>query len=339
MTQSRLFRMHSGVEVVLTGSHFRSIWTWLLVCWICGGANGDVPLPNAKPVPAMQVIPLPYDQASFQTHGVELTRYHFGATLRRPFLFPINGPTGRSYTRMGHPHDPITHSHHNSVWISHDNVNGHSFWADRAESQILHQKVIRYDDTGETSAMVCENHWIAAGQTLLIERRRIEVQSVGNQESLITIQLDLRAASGDPVTLGSTAFGLLGVRMAKSIGVHDGGGTIRNSEGNVDEKGPNGCFRKPARWCDYAGPVAENQNGGILLMDHPGNPGHPTPFHVRQDGWMGTCMTLQKEIQVTQDSPLRLSYRLYVHADVLEHDKLNQRWNDFSKTQLWEFEP
>ena len=29
---------------------------------------------------------------------------------------------------MGHPHDPVGHSHHNSVWIAHESVNGESFW-------------------------------------------------------------------------------------------------------------------------------------------------------------------------------------------------------------------
>lgn len=62
-------------------------------------------LPKPKPVPRMQVIPMPYHQASFQRDGVEITRYHFGPGLHRPFLFPIIGPSGRSLTRMGHPWD------------------------------------------------------------------------------------------------------------------------------------------------------------------------------------------------------------------------------------------
>ena len=44
-------------------------------------------------------------------------------------------------------------------------------------------------------------------------------------------------------------------------GVHDGGGTIRNSEGGVNEAG---VFWKPARWCDYSGRIqtgAERRGG------------------------------------------------------------------------------
>ena len=63
-------------------------------------ANGwtQEPLPRPKAVPHMQVIPMPYDQASFQRDGVEITRYHFGPGLNRPFLFPAIGPSGVSLT-------------------------------------------------------------------------------------------------------------------------------------------------------------------------------------------------------------------------------------------------
>ena len=68
-------------------------------------ASSQITLPDAKPVPRMQVVPLPHAQASIQRDGKEITRYHFAGSLRRPFLYPIIGPSGRSLTRMGHPHE------------------------------------------------------------------------------------------------------------------------------------------------------------------------------------------------------------------------------------------
>src|SRR4029079_995730 len=75
-------------------------------------------LPAAKPVPRMQVLPLPRDEASGTRDSQESSRECFGKDLYRPFLYPMIGPSSRSLTRMGHPHDPNTHSHHTSVWIS-----------------------------------------------------------------------------------------------------------------------------------------------------------------------------------------------------------------------------
>ena len=93
--------------------------------------------PRPEPAPRTQAVPLPSDQVSCQRDGFELARYHFGATLRRPFVIPVIGPSSRPCTRMGQPHDPVTHSHHNSVWISHNDANGVSFWDEFAKTKLF----------------------------------------------------------------------------------------------------------------------------------------------------------------------------------------------------------
>ncbi len=189
----------------------------------------EAPL-TPKPVPRMQVIPMPYYQASFQRDGIELTRYHFGPGLHRPFLFPVIGPSGRSLTRMGHPHDPESHSHHNSVWISHNDVDGISFWSDGGGGKIRHKRIVKFEDAGERSSIVTENQWITnEGKVLLFETRRVTVLLLPDSEWLLIIDMEFKAKD-KPVTLGKTPFGMIGVRMAKTIGVNDGGGRIRNSE-------------------------------------------------------------------------------------------------------------
>ena len=95
---------------------------------------------HAAPVPKMQAVPMPGFQVSLERSGREVTRYRCNPELRRPFLFPVIGPSGRPVTRMGHPHDPEGHSHHNSVWISHHDVNGITFWGDNAPGRIVHQR-------------------------------------------------------------------------------------------------------------------------------------------------------------------------------------------------------
>jgi hypothetical protein len=282
----------------------------------------------------MQVIPLPGSQASFCRDGVELTRVYFGHDLRRPFLYPVIGPSGRSLTRMGHPHDPESHSHHNSVWVAHDSVAGESFWSDQGPGRIVHQRVIRFEDSDERADLVTVNYWVGNGETLhLLERRRISVQPLDAREWFLVLDFQFEAPR-QPVTLGATPFGMVGVRMAKTIGVNDGGGVIRNSEGNVNEVGPNGAFRKRARWVDYSGPIARGTAEGITLLDHPANPNHPTHFHVRGDGWMGASLTYEKAITIEPGTPLRLRYGLYVHGGVPPAENLDARWRAFARTAV-----
>src|ERR1051325_1669482 len=96
----------------------------LSVCLVTANCRAASLPPKPLPPPEMQALPLPNHEISFQRNGTEIARYYFGPDLRRPFVFPIIGPSGRSLTRMGHPRDPESHSHHNSVWISHPDVNG-----------------------------------------------------------------------------------------------------------------------------------------------------------------------------------------------------------------------
>ncbi|MCX7887987.1 MAG: PmoA family protein, partial [Verrucomicrobiae bacterium] len=275
-------------------------------------------------------VPQPYHQISFQRDGVEITRYHFGPELNRPFIFPVIGPLGRPLTRMGHPHDPEGHSHHNSVWISHHDVNGANFWADRTGVRIVHQRIEKLDD----NAVITSNAWLGKeGKPLLRERRRISVELLPNNEWVMILDLQLVAQEKE-VTFGKTPFGLLGVRMAKSIGVRDGGGTIRNSEGGVNETN---VLWKTARWVDYSGPITATATEGIMLMDHPSNPNHPTFFHVRDDGWMGASLTYDAPRTLAPGKPLQLRYGLYIHGGMPTPEQLQQRWLEFSRTKPFEF--
>jgi hypothetical protein len=281
-----------------------------------------------KPVPRMQAVPQPYHQVSFQRDGKEVARYHFGRDLDRPFLFPVIGPSGRSLTRMGHPHDPESHGHHNSVWVSHNDVNGTDFWSNNRGGRIIHQRVEKLDDGPDRALLITHNAWTAKdGKVLLKDRRQIAAYALPKDELFIVVDLELAANDAD-VTLGKTPFGFFAVRMAKTLGVHDGAGTIRNSEGGVNEKG---VFWKRAKWMDYSGAVAPDAVEGITLMDHPSNPNHPTVFHVRDDGWMGSSFTQDEPRVIKLGEPLKLRYGLYVHAGAPDLTTLNERWAEFTR--------
>ncbi|MBI1372965.1 MAG: hypothetical protein GC159_09415 [Phycisphaera sp.] len=301
---------------------------------VATAAAADQPLPDAKPIPATRVIPLPDDQASVVHNDRELTRYRFAPDLHRPYWYPIIGPSGVSHTRMGHPHDPFTHSHHNSVWISHHDINGIDFWSDHAKDagRIVCQMIREYHDADDRAFILSINHWVdASGAVQMIERRRSEVVPLEGDAWLMYIDLELEAPKGKPVTIGQNPFGVIGVRMAKSIGVNDGGGRILNSDGGVNEQA---IFRKPAKWVDYSGRVTNDVTGGVTLMDHPTNINHPAPFHVRNDGWMGACLTLDKPLVIEPDKPLHLRYGLWVHAGVPDVNTVAKVWDAFSKTEL-----
>lgn len=313
-------------------------WRAAVVALTIGGGGALVraepPAPAPQPVPLLQALPQPDHQVSFQRDGLELARYHFGPSLLRPFVFPLIGPSGRPLTRMGHPHDPQTHGHHTSVWIGHRDVNGLNFWEDGDENRIVHRRIEALDDGPDAASVVCLNAWTAKdGSEVMLERRRTSVQELPNREWMLLLDVSLEAQDRE-VTLGQSPFGLLGVRMARTIGVTDGGGTIRNSEGGVNEAG---AFRKHARWVDYAGPITATATEGVTLMDHPSNPNHPAVFHLRDDGWMGASLTFEAPRTIPPGRPLRLRYGLYVHAGAPPPEVIRKQWEAFSRAEPFAF--
>ena len=244
---------------------------------------------------------------------------------------------------MGHPHDPVSHSHHNSIWVSHNDVNGWSFWADRGTNQgrIVGQRLEKLEDSDAGAAATIFSHWLdKTGKVLLEERRRVSLELLPDGESLLV--LDLRfEAKGAPVTFGKTPFGLVGVRLAKTIGIADGGGTIRNSEGNVDEQGDNGCFWKRARWCDYSGPVLPGKAEGATLFDHPANP--KASWHARGYGLVGanpfgrnhSGFPSQKGkedlIKIAKGGELKLKYAVYAHTGDVKSGKVAEAYEAFKR--------
>ena len=226
-----------------------------------------------------------------------------------------------------------------SIWVSHHEVNGVDFWGDRGTNagRIIGQRCDALEDGATAAAATITAHWTDKdGRVLLQERRRTAVEALPNNEWLLVVDLLLEPRGRD-ATFGKTPFGLFAVRMARSIGIHDGGGTIRNSAGNVNEQGDNGCFWKPARWCDYSGPIAPGVNEGATLLDHPSNPNHPTVFHVRADGWMGSSFTLDGPRVVAVGKPLQLRYAVYIHSGVPTVAALNKRWETFAASKPFDF--
>ena len=303
---------------------------------LCGA--DEQALPNAKAVPLMQAIPLPRGAISIRRDGRELTRFHTdNTTQRRSFWFPVLTPSSeRSLTRMGHPHDPVSHSHHNSVWISHHDVAGVDFWGDhgKGKGQVRFRETHRLWDGVDAAGAETVHDWVADGDTspLLVETRRWEWRELGEgRGALLSIAIEAAPpGGGDEVVFGETAFGLIGVRMAKTIGVRDGGGRILNSEGALNEKE---VFRKPARWVDYSGPLrGDGTPAGIALLDHPRNPNHPAPFHVREDGWMGVCLSFGGAVAVSPEKPLRARYGLWLHEGVASRDSVDAVWRQFAES-------
>lgn len=269
-------------------------------------------------IPRCQVLPLDGHQFSLQIDGQEKTRWHFGSEYARPFFFPFNGPSGTSLTRMGHPGAP-NHDHHQSIWFAHHKVSGIDFWGYSSKARIQQKQWLALVDGDDEAVMAVQTGWFDPdGRELLEQEMVAALRPLPRDEHALEIQFTLKVSSGQQtVELEQTNFGFLAVRVAKTLSAVFGGGELTNSDGQVGETD---IFGKSAKWMDYSGPVIVGtgadrsvETEGITYFDHPQNPGYPTHWHVRQDGWMGAAFNLQHGLTMTAEQPLTLRYLLHAH--------------------------
>ena len=275
--------------------------------------------------PRCQIVPLPGHQVSFEIDGSERLRWHFGGEYPRPFFYPLPGPSGTPLTRMGHP-GAANHDHHRSVWFAHAKVLGIDFWSDNTTARIRQKEWLAYRDGNEEAVMAARLGWYDGHDPaeLLTQQLVAAVRPGPEGETFVELQATFEPKA-DSLELGKTNFGFLAVRVAKHISEHFGGGRLTNSTG---ETGEDAIFGKPAKWMDYSGPVPpsekENEFEGITYFDHPSNPGHPTHWHVRQDGWMGASVCMNAPIITTRKKPLVLRYLLHSHRGPVDAKRAEQ---------------
>ena len=109
------------------------------------------------------------------------------------------------------------------------------------------------------------------------------------------------------MTFAQEKHAFLGVRVADTIDVEDGGKAL-NSNGQENEAEAMGQL---ADWVDYSGDVA-GRRVGVTLMRHPDNP--RSPYFVRDYGSMLCDFTLDGPFVLKQDETLLQRFRLLVHS-------------------------
>ena len=280
------------------------------------------------PHPRCTVLPLPDHQVAFLVDGRERTRWHFGPGYPRPFFYPLAGPaSGLSLTRMGHPGAP-NHDHHRSIWFAHEKVSGVNFWGDTSPARIRQKEWLCYDD-GDTEATMGVRLGWADGhdpKDLLVQDLYVAVRPGPNDETFLEVQTQFKPTAA-MLEFGKTNFGFFAVRVAKALSVFFGGGTLTNSNAKVGEKD---IFAQTAEWMDYSGTQPGDHKEGITFFDHPSNPGHPTAWHVREDGWMGAASCLGTPRTITAKEPLTLRYQLHAHRGMLDAQREAAAFKEFA---------
>ncbi len=297
----------------------------------------------SRHLPRCKIEPAPESQFSFVIYGHEVTRWHFSSNAPRPFFYPLVGPSGAQLTRMGHPGAP-NHDHHRSLWFAHADLLGYDFWSEGKATRIVQKQWYAIEDGEDSARIALCLLWLDGHdpqpllQHDLIATVRPHGNSFGNGWSL-ELQSDF-STKATGTEFRKSNFGILGLRLAKSMSVHFGGGTITGADG---KQGEANLFGNPNRWIDYSGPSHLDTNGteqmeGITIIDHRDNPasknaGSTVKWHIRSDGWIGPSLSRDDNIALQPNQAMTVRYLLDIHPGSCLPQRATELADRFDKSK------
>ena len=167
---------------------------------------------------------------------------------------------------------------HPGLWLGFGDLNGADFWRLKAHARWEGFAEPPTGDRVRGGFAVVNRMMNEEGDREICRettRYRFEQQGEG---LLIAITAEYRSDDHD-FYFGDQEESGLAVRVASSLRVTGGGGTIVNDRG---ERNGAEVWGKQARWVDYSGPV-QDQHVGVMIVPSPNNP-RPSWMHVRDYG-------------------------------------------------------
>jgi hypothetical protein len=295
------------------------------------------------------------DKVTVKIDGQLFTEYHFKGA-RRPYLYPVIGPTGAGMTRdwplkEGVAGEDTDHVHHKGLWLGHRHVNGVGFWEDAAKAgtklgQIVHDSFTELEGGPEKGVIRAKNKWVVdeGGEVICTDDRTIRVHQV-KEGRILDFDTTITAGPQD-VVFGDDKDGFMAIRLAETMRVErhkpkdaeaklTGEGHIVTSEGKRDKE----AWGTKAVWCDCYGPV-DGKTVGVAIFDHPSNPRAPTWWHVRTYGLFAANPFGQAQFEKLPDKKagdfkieagksVTFRYRFYFHEGDAEQGKVAERYQDY----------
>jgi hypothetical protein len=273
---------------------------------------------------------LPGQAISLFDGGHILARYAFApADAPKPHLHPLTTPRGVPLTA----YQPSDHVWHRGLWFSWKYINGVNYWEEETRqrdggiSQLesdgrtlpIGPEVISFE--GPAARVVHPLRYVSpVGVEVMAEHRSVTLYPPAPDglfridfAHAFTVGPQAVKLEATPVTPQSPWGGYcgLGIRAARSLQAFE----VLTNEGLTGEKA-NGSR---SAWVDLSG-TADGGPGlkaGLALIDHPGNPRHPSPTYVYYDsaafGYINLSPVRDEPLELPPGATLRLAYRAVVH--------------------------
>jgi hypothetical protein len=258
------------------------------------------------------------------TESGRIVLQHNARPGMRPYIHPLRGVDGQSCLTEDSPwHHPWQHG----IQTGFHGVNGCDFWFDPGQNA----KAVIGTIEPETPVMLGEDppHWsIDAkwrhedGSELLDEK---QAWTLTEGDGVLCLDVDWEITATPDVTIDQGSYGGFFIRMPFRS---DREAKVVSSTGLEDDA----TEQQAAAWVDLRMQVNRgNVSGGITLMDHPGNTGHPA--HWRVDGQRGInpAPCIPGEIKLGAGETMRYRYRMVLHDGELSLDRVDELFQEYKE--------
>lgn len=283
--------------------------------------------------------------------GKPFSDFYFGPEDQKPYLWPLRAASGVSVTRgfpnnasvPGETHD---HPHHRGLWFTHGDVNGFNFWAGEPSQKndktgyVRLKKMVSVKSGAKSGSIDAIFNWDAPTGTIMEETRKMTFYDLATMR---VIDFDVTFKALTKVTFGDTKEGFFAIRLA--AGLEEGEarspkepkrtGKMVNAQGAAGEKN---VWGKRSEWVDYFGET-EGEKLGIAILDHPGNPKHPTYWHSRAYGLFAANQFGEHDfyndkskdgsLTIQPGQSLRFRYRVIIHPGDNQSANIAKMYADY----------
>ncbi len=298
--------------------------------------QGDRALPVHRGPGWVEVTPTAGGGAKIYIGGRPFTELKMDR--RHPDFWPLRNSAGqalsRAWPREGGQGGKQDHPHHQSLWFAHGKIDGLDFWHD-PEAKVRANRILGMGSGEGRGWLEMESSWSGpSDREVFSDRRRIDFFKRGSAWGLdFSITLE---AGGDGLVFGDTKEGTFALRLAAEL-VADQGGTLVNSEGNRGKV----AWGQRSRWVMASGELSRGP-AAVAVMDHPGNPRHPTPWHARTYGLVAAnpfglhafegAPEGSGRIEIPPGESLQFRWRVVLFPEIPAAEKVETLFLDFANS-------
>ena len=252
----------------------------------------------------------------------------------RPFVHPVRTPAGHTLSVDA----PSDHPWHHGLWFTIKFVNGENFWEEYGEFGTLRQSSapVVTDLGADATRADSRLDWVRPDGTTVVatETCRLTHRPVTDGSAL---DWDVRFEPAVEVELDRTPFttwgGYGGLTLRGRPDWHDT--RLRLPDGADRDR----VLGERAPWCALDG-LLDDGAAGVVLLDHPENRGHPVPWYAStrsatygDEGWsnfVNAAFLWDGPVTLAAAEALHLRYRVIVHDDEWDLDRLTRAWTDWT---------